>query len=339
MNDDWKQQLDRLHAEMVERNDPAEWVAEADAVDASHRYPYVAVRGPVFGIAVQDPRRDRHWRLLTEMADGLPQQARDGLNSHLWFQAKDETDDPAVRRELLAAVAVLEREPVNELEALGLRYRVVRADEFVRSGDDGLEPARPTDREPDDRSWDGRYDMRLPDPGYVLEPGRSDTSPATAALRLGLRDFVYTDTRIPKALREDSHRAVTTHPDMILLPTGFSIAERNEKGWRPQGSLLPSPHDARRMLYDAMTETWPLIHQFDEAQKAVYAKAAERFKNAGRANEVHVGDSLFRICRIERLARSGPDGPEPPRPSDRDQYEPMKMHPTMDEDGTLHHDD
>ncbi|MFF2846602.1 DUF5954 family protein [Streptomyces sp. NPDC058001] len=337
MTDDWKQQLDRLHAEMMQRNDPAEWVAEADAVDASHRYPNLLVRGPVFGIAVQDPQHDGHWRLLTDLADGMPQQARDALNSHLWFQAKDETDDPAERRELLAAVAVLEREPVNELEALGLRYRVVRADEFVRSGDDGLEPARPTDREPAERSWDGTYDFALPDPGFVLAPGHTDTSPATAALRLGLRDFAYTGNAIAKALREDSQRAVTTHPDMILLPTGFSVAERNEKGWRPQGGLLPTPHAARRMLYETMTESWPFLGEFDDAQKAARAEAAERFKNAGRANEVHVGDSLFRICRIERLARSGPDGPEPPRPSDRDQYEPMQMHPTMDEDGTVHH--
>jgi hypothetical protein len=52
-----------------------------------------------------------------------------------------------------------------------------------------------------------------------------------------------------------------------------------------------------------------------------------------------VGDRLFRICRIERMVRCGPDGPEPPRPSDQDEYGPTKMHPTMDEDGTLHYDD
>ncbi|MEU2744638.1 DUF5954 family protein, partial [Streptomyces sp. NPDC007095] len=60
---------------------------------------------------------------------------------------------------------------------------------------------------------------------------------------------------------------------------------------------------------------------------------------AGRADEARVGDRLFRICRIERMVRCGPDGPEPPRPSDQDEYGPTKMHPTMDEDGTLHYDD
>jgi uncharacterized protein DUF5954 len=52
-----------------------------------------------------------------------------------------------------------------------------------------------------------------------------------------------------------------------------------------------------------------------------------------------VADTLYRIMRIERLVRIGPDGPEPPRPSDQDAYGPMKLHPTMDENGTVHHDD
>lgn len=339
MTDHWKRQLDRLHSNLVRRDDPAELVAEADAVDASVRYPHLAVRGPVFGLAAHDPAAGPHWRLLKPVTDGAPQQTRDGLNSLLWFTAKDDVDDRAVRRELLAAVAVLEREPVNEVEVRGVRYRVVHGEEFARTGDEGLEPPRPTDPEPAERVWDGRRDTPSRDIGFTLDPGRGETSPMTGALRLGLRDFAYTGSRYPADVRADSERAVSTHPDIVLLPVGFGVAERRGQGWRPHGSLSATPHDARRMLYGAMTEAWPLLYDFDARQRTEYARAAKEFRAAGRANDARVGDRLFRICRIERLVRVGPDGPETPRPSDLDDYGPMKMHPSMDEDGTLHHDD
>ncbi|KPI17623.1 hypothetical protein OK074_1644 [Actinobacteria bacterium OK074] len=337
MSDDWKRQIDRAHAALVRRDDPTSWVTEADAMDAFDRFPRLAVRGPAFGIAQQDPRTDAHWRLLLPVTDSTPQMARDGLNSHLWFKAKDDTDEPAVRRALLDAVAVLEREPVNELEVLGVRYRVVRGDEFTRIDDDGPEPPRPTDREPVAPSWENGHRDPLADPGYVLTPGQHDTSPATAALRLGLRGFTYTGERFPADVRADSERALVTHLDITLLPTAFCTVERGRRGWKPHGTLQPTPHDSRRLLYDAMTETWPLIYRFDDEKRAVYRRAAEEFRSAGRANEVRVDDTLFRICRVERLMRSGPDGPEPPRPSDHDDQGPMKMHPTMDEHGTLHY--
>ncbi|GAB2859047.1 hypothetical protein GCM10027074_27620 [Streptomyces deserti] len=336
MTDDWQQQIHALHEELVRRDDPAAWVREADAVDASRRYPYLAMRGPVFGIAAQDPAEGPAWRLLKPVVDGMPQMARDGLNSHLWFTAKDGTDDPAVRRELLAAVSVLEREPVNEVEACGVRYRVVRGDEFARMNDDGLEPPRPTDPEPVERSWDRRAkDSPSPDVGFALDPARSDGLLA-GAMKMGLRDFAYTGSRFPSGVRADSERAVATHPEVVLLPTGFAVVERDEHGWQPRGVLTATPHDARRLLYNGMSEIWAMLYQYDDATKARYAKAAEEYRALDRADEYRVDDRLFRICRVERMVRMGPDGPEMPRPSDVDEYGPMKMHPTMDEDGTIH---
>lgn len=337
MVDDWKRRLDALHAELVRRDDPVAWVTEADAVNASRRYPYMALRGPVFGIAVQEPTVGPDWRLLLPVVNGMPQQARDELHSHLWFKAKDDTDDPAVRRELLAAVAVLEREPVNEVEALGVRYRVVRGDEFARSGEDGLEPPRPTDREPVDRTWGVLSRRPSPDTGFVLDPDQ-DGGLIAGALKLGLRDFAYADSRFPAEVRADSKGAAAAYPDIVLLPVGFGVAERNEKGWRPRGAMMATPHEARDLLYGAMTDTWPVLYKLDEREKAEYIKAAEEFKAAGHANEARVGDRLYRICRIERLVRCGPDGPEPPRRTDVDEYGPSKMHPTMSEDGSLHYD-
>ncbi|QKW07237.1 hypothetical protein HUT18_13385 [Streptomyces sp. NA04227] len=339
MVDDWKRELDQLHAGLVSRDDPAEMVAEADAMDASVRYPQLAVRGPVFGVAVQDPRTDEPWRVVESLSGGAPQEARDGLNSLLWFRAKDDTDDPGVRRELLAAVAKLESEPVDEVEALGLRYRVVRGDQVSRIGEDGLEPPRPTDREPADRSWEHRSGTTACDEDFLLDPDGSGGGLAAGALRLGLRGFAYAGARFPADVREDSERAVRTHPGIVLLPVAFGVVERSEKGWAPRGAFMATPHDARRLLYSGMTEIWPMFYDFDDAQRAAYTRAAEEFKAAERANEVRVDGSLFRICRIERLVRVGPDGPETPRPSDQDSYGPMKMHPTMDEDGTIHYDE
>lgn len=331
--------MDRLHAALVRRDDPAAWVTEADAVDASYRYPYVALRGPVFGLAAQDPRTGSHWSLVRPVTNGTPQQARDELNSLLWFRAKDDTDDRAVRRALLAAVDVLDREPVNEVDVLGVRYRVVRGDEFARSDKDGnLEPPRPTDVEPVDLTWDKDDKSPSPDIDFALDVDREDGVMA-GAMKLGLRDFTYAGPRFPTDVRKDSEQAVTACPDIVLLPVGFGVAERNGKGWLPRGSLMSTPHGARQLLYGQLTETWPLVRDFDADQKAVYAQAAEEFRAAGRANEVRVSGSLFRISRIERFVRVGPDGPEQPRASDQDGYGPMKIHPTMDEDGTLHYDD
>ncbi|QDY77196.1 DUF5954 family protein [Streptomyces qinzhouensis] len=370
MADDWKRRIDRLHENLVRRDDPAAWVTEADAVEASYRYPDLLVRGPVFGLAAQNtgdgghgghggkrrpgaPRAERGstagpwrdggenggWRLLRPVSGGTPQEARDSLNSFLWFRAKDDTDDPRLRRTLLDAVAVLENEPVNEVEVLGCRYRVVRADEFARRGEDGMEPPRPTDPEPgNDYSWEGGRGREWPEVGLTIDPDR-DEGLMAGAMKLGLRSFTYNGALYPDQVRRDSELAVEHYPDIALLPVGFSLAELADGQWTPRGALLPSPHDARRALFDGMNEFWPMMYRFDPARRAAHARAAAEFKAAGRADEARVGDVLYRVCRIERAVRCGPDGPEPPRPSDLDSWGPMKLHPTMDDDGTLHYDE
>lgn len=311
-----------------------EWVKEADGVQASQRYPHLALRGPLFGVAVE---REHGWEVVREVAAGMPQEARDGLNSLLWFRAKDDTDDPKVRRDLLAAVAILEKEPVDEIEALGERYRIVRADEFARSGEDGLEPPRPTDPDAAEASWETVTGQDSPDAGFVIAPHREDGL-TREALKLGLRTFAYTGERFPAEVLKDSLRAVDTHPDIALLPLTFGVAERRGAGWRPQGGRQATPHDARRMLYAGMTELWPRIYEYGKKKAERYRQAGEAFRAAPRANEARVDDRVFRICRVERLVRFGADGPEPPRPSDVDDFGPIKMHPTMDEDGSLHYD-
>ncbi|EFF93770.1 conserved hypothetical protein [Streptomyces sp. e14] len=338
MTDDWQRQLHALHEELIRRDDPAAWVKEADAVDASLRYPHLALRGPVFGVAVQDPAAGPGWRVLKPVVDGMPQVARDGMHSHLWFTAKDGTDDRAVRRELLAAVALLEREPANEVTACGVRYRVVRGEEFMRCALDGApEPPRPTDPEPADRTWERRQRAEpSPDADFVLDPDRV-AGPMAYALKQGLREFSYRGGRCPDDIRADSERALTTHPEVVLLPVAFGLVERRGEGWMPRGGLHAAPHQARRMFYDGMAEIWAMLHDYDDEQKARYARAAEEYRALQRADEFTVDGRAFRICRVERMVRMGPDGPEPARPSDVDEYGPTKMHPTMDEDGTITH--
>ncbi|MCF3963699.1 DUF5954 family protein [Streptomyces fuscigenes] len=332
MPGDWMRQIDRLHAGLVRRDDPTAWVREADAVRASLRYPHLALRGPVFGVAAREPGHGGTWRAVRPVTCSTPQEARDALNSLLWFRAKDGDDAPAERRALLAAVGLLERAAPDELDVLGVRYRVVRADEMARSGDEGLEPPRPTDVEPHRTSWEGDGDTSSRDPGTCLQAGQEEPSPMAGALRLALRRFAYTGARFPAEVRADSARAVETHPDVVLLPTGFGVAERRGTVWTPRSSLLPTPHDARRLLYESMTGAWPMLFHFDRRTTEAYARAARRFRAARRANEVRVDDTLFRVCRIERLVRTGPDGPEPPRRSDHDAYGPMRLHPVADDE-------
>ncbi|WP_221890667.1 DUF5954 family protein [Streptomyces sp. WAC01280] len=337
MDKHWKQRLDRAHAGLVQREDPVAWVTEADAVEAVVRYPRLAIRGSLFGVAAREPGGP--WRVVVPLQSGMPQETRDSLQSMFFFRAKDDTDDPEVRRGLLAAVRILEEQPVDELEVLGTTYRIVRADEFARAGDDTLEPPRPTDPEPVLRVWERpRGARRSPDTDVLLDP-ETVNGPMVEALRIGLREFEYTGKRYPADVRADSRRAVVTHPDIAMLPVTFGIVERNGDGWTPHGSLAPTPHEARRSLYDDLTGLWAMVYEWSDEKREQYRQVGEQYRAAGRADEVRVDEREFRICRVERMVRFGPDGPEGPRPSDVDAYGPTKMHPRMDEDGTLHYDE
>ncbi|MFD5108712.1 DUF5954 family protein [Streptomyces cinereoruber] len=337
MDEHWKRRLDEVRAGLVREGDPVAWVTETDAAEAVVRYPRLAVRGSLFGVVARDAEEGSPWRVVLPVQSGMPQEARDSLHSKFFFWAKDDTDDRKVRRELLAAVHVLERKPVDELVVLGTTYRIVRGDEVARMGDDGLEPPRPTDPEPVFRVWERQTgDRGCLDTGAVLDPEKVRGLMAEA-LRIGLREFHYVGKRYPAAVRADSRKAVTTHPDIAMLPVGFGVVERSGDVWQPQGSLSPTPHEARRGLYTCLTDLWGRLYEWDDAQRERYRRAGELFRASQRADEVRVDGREFRICRVERMVRFGPDGPEGPRPSDIDEYGPTKMHPRMDEDGTVYH--
>ncbi|MDQ0773284.1 hypothetical protein QF026_001750 [Streptomyces aurantiacus] len=342
MSDDWKRRMEQAAAELLRRDDPVALVREVDALDASTRCPYVWPRGPVFGVAALGPEPDARWRLVSEATDGTPQDARDALNSLLWFRAKDEADTVAERRELLAAVRLLECERIDELTVLGSRYRVVRGDEYARcSLTDGPEPPRPTDPEPADRFW-GHQPGRartLPDIGHLLDTRPDDPTAPFGVMaegnRQALRDFTYEGEHVPPAMRAESREAVRRYPELVLLPVGFGVIKRAGAGWTPASLLQPTPHDARRVVHNGLSGLWADMYDLDTATRDAYARAAEQLEATPHSNEVTVLEDTYRICRVERMLRTGPDGPEPPRSSDPETTEPMRIRPPLDEHGNI----
>lgn len=342
VSDDWKRRLERAAAELLRRDDPVALVREMDALDASTRYPYVWPRGPVFGVAALGPEPDTRWRLVSEATDGTPQEARDALNSLLWFQAKDEAGTVAERRELLAAVNLLECERTDELTVLGTRYRIVRGDEYARcSLNKGPEPPRPTDPEPADRSWDHRPGRArtLPDIGHPLDALMDDPTAPPGVMaegtRQALRDFTYEGEHVPPAMRAASRQAVHDHPELVLLPIGFGVIKRTGVGWSPASRLQPTPHDARRVLHNGLSGIWADMYDLDTVTRDAYARAAEHLESTPHLNEVTAQGDTYRICRVERMLRTGPAGPEPPRCSDPETTEPMRIRPLLDEHGVI----
>ncbi|MFG3529436.1 DUF5954 family protein [Streptomyces sp. NPDC047917] len=323
---------DHLVINVQHREDPVSLVTEADAFAASRTYGNIVVRGPLFGVAEQRRGERPRWRLLTDMNTGYPQDARDALNSHLWFRAKDETDDPGERRTLLDAVARLETEPVNELTVGDTRYRIVRADEFARTGAGRLEPPRPTDV--DSEGWDLSAQTPSTTKGFVVDHAAA-VGLTEGLERMGLVPVSYTSERFPPDVLADSQRALRTHPGLVLLPVVFRVMEREERSWSMASSQHPTPQDARRSLVYQLQTFLPLSEELDEREAAVYARAAEAYMRRLRPNELNVRGRRFEIARIERMMRVGPAGPEGPRRSDIDDQGPTKIHPTMDEWGNI----
>lgn len=340
--------------------EPVEAAVEADAVDAVARIGNLVVRGPLFGVAAQDDGDGPAWRVIVAVTLGCPQQARDSLNSRLWFRAKDDADGPEERRALLAAVTRLETERVDEVAVAGTRFRIVRAEEYAAVGSRGtMEGPRPTDPEPLAPDWSRASRGPEVDDGLVLDP-TAPVTPTQVAEQLALRDLCYTGDRFPEDVRADSRRALDLHPDILLLPPSFTVVERSTNSWAPVSGPHASAHSARRSLDFALTWTWPRMRGLIPIDAAVdvdarteaegdgaarpredlaeYAKAATALR-AGRVNRLKFQGTVYQIARTRRLLRWGPDGPEGPRPSDVNSQDPMRLHPVLDEEGRIVSDD
>ncbi|MFY1670403.1 DUF5954 family protein [Plantactinospora sp. WMMB334] len=147
MANDGKRVPEHLLIKIEQRDDPVSAVSEDDARRRSVAYPTLMWGAPIFGSAEEV---DGRWRILRLNADA-PQHARDSLASHfrkLFSDTPDTAEHTAERTEYETVYELLDWEPVDELTVYGRRYRIIRAQPFIRMGPDGPEPPRPTDPDP-----------------------------------------------------------------------------------------------------------------------------------------------------------------------------------------------
>jgi hypothetical protein len=300
---------------------PVAALADTEAWQARGAYPQVHFAGgPAFGVAHE--REDGGWELHPYFGAPAPQDARDGLRPYFARRGAEAeaAGDRRAARKWLAAAGRMDREAVDEIAVLGTRYRVVRADKFVRTGPLGPEMPRPTDPDPGEVGWA----CRVPDPaaGFVIDPVIA-TGLSEGILKLELLAAVRPRGTVPDEVREDSLRAARSHPGGVLLPAAFVAAELSRGHWRPLSiETEPTPQGARDWLVGHLRITVPWELNLGPAERAVYAEGADRLDDE-RADELTVAGRRFRIVRVERLIRIGPDGPEGPRPSDPDPQLPV----------------
>ncbi|MCC9306584.1 DUF5954 family protein [Kitasatospora sp. RB6PN24] len=311
MTDDSRQLPAHRNLRVTTPDEPVAALRDIEAWRARDRYPELrGFSGPVFGIAAE--RADGGWRLCRHLGSPDPQSSRDGM-ALLFRQLAAEAGaagEASAQREYLSAAERLDWEVVDELAVLSRRYRVVRAELFVRSGADGPEPPRPTDPDPHPVGHAFGDDDGLD--GLVLDPS-APIELCEGVLRLQLLRLVRPAGALaPDSVRE-AEAARRSHPDGVLLPTAFSIAERSAFGWRPEPAVLcRTPQAARDFLSMDLRVMSPVLRGLNAAERAVYAEAADLLDDT-RCDEVEVAGRLLRVIRVERLLRMGPDGPEGPR--------------------------
>ncbi|MDG4793495.1 DUF5954 family protein [Micromonospora sp. WMMD1082] len=309
---------DHLLINIERRDDPVSAVSEDDARRRSVAYPRLMWGAPIFGCAGEV---DGRWRIVGLDAEE-PQHARDSLASHLrrlLSETPDTAEHAAVRAAYKTAYEVLDWEPVNELAVGGRRYRIIRAQPFIRMGPDGPEPPRPTDADP----YPPGEAQRTTSPvnGFVIDPA-AGTGLTDGLVRMEMVTASYQAESVPEDVRADSRRAVATHPNVVLLPVGFTVGGYVDGRWRPRSlATYPTPQAAR----DAESFTIADIPRDENTSMEDLMEAYARARAAHRpprTDDFEVGGVRCRVTRVETFIRFGPDGPEGPRPSDRDSFPP-----------------
>ncbi|MEV6399745.1 DUF5954 family protein [Streptomyces sp. NPDC051907] len=287
--------------------------ADEEAWRARKNYPRLMTAGlPVFFYTKE--LEQGGWEILGTGGD-TPQSARDGLAAYLRRNAEG-------RRKMLAAAEKLDWVAMDEVRVAGQRYRVVRAEQFVRMGPDGPEPPRPSDPDPARPGEAYRVPSRVH--GFVVDP-HTESGVSEGFLRLDLMRSATHAKAVPAAVHADSVRARDTHPGVVVLPAEFGIAEKCEGRWRPHGGSSTTPQGARDGLAMHFRVFAPVMLKLDEEERAEYARAADRLDEK-RGVGLSVAGTGYRVVRVETAVRVGPDGPERPRPSDHDPEPPVGPH-------------
>jgi Family of unknown function (DUF5954) len=295
---------------------PVAALADVETWKARKAYPSTLFAGgPVFGVARE--RAEGGWELQPHFTGLAPQDARDALGAH--FRVLAGAGGPAAG-EYAAAAERLDWEALDELAAADRRYRIVRAERFIRMGPDGPEPPRVTDP---DRTDPAQAPLD-PAAGLVIDPG-DDDGLAPGVLRVELLTALLKNGSVPRDVREDSRAAARTHPGGVLLPATFMAAEREGGRWRPQSTgTAPTPRDARDGLAVQLRVMVPWQKDLTDEEHELYKRAADHL-DTEQCNELDVAGRHFRVIRVERLIRVGPWGPEGPRPSDADPVPPSRV--------------
>ncbi|MFJ9241784.1 DUF5954 family protein [Streptomyces sp. NPDC101776] len=318
---------------------PAAALADVEAWQARKAYPNVlGGGGAVFGVA--EELETGGWRIVSFFSTPYPQGARDSMSMTFrgLARAAEDAGDTATQQEWLRGAERLDWEAVDELTVLGRRFRVIRADQFIRMGPTGPEPPRPSD--PDPAKVGHGYEFQGPTKGFVIDP-YTPTGMSEGILRMELLSLVHAPGTSPAAMRKDSRRALKTHPGGVLLPAEFTAAEFSDGHWSPTQMTKSSPQGSRDSLTNYLRVMAPVMEQLDEETKAEYGRLADRI-DAERCDEIVIDGCRTRIVRVERLVRVGPDGPEGPRPSDPDpelptgvQEQQLREEGVFDEDRVL----
>lgn len=254
-----------------------------------------------------------------------PQDARDGLAHHFRVMERDAADE-AVRRELVRAYELLDRERRDELWVAGRRYRVGRLERFSRMGPDGPETPLPSDPDSADVGSAERAPRRVV--GGINANARTGTE--AALLRHELRDKTPADGT--PEMQRDALRALDTHPRVVIMPTEFALATETNGSWTRQWELKPTPQAVRDLLAgmlrlecgpdhpDPVVAASAVRMQLPTpgAERAAELCATADMIERDRPVDFRALGSHYRVVRIDQLIRLGMDGPEPPRPSDPD---------------------
>jgi hypothetical protein len=322
MSNDSKQVPDHLLIKIEQRDDPVSAVSEDDARNRSVAYPTLMWGAPIFGCAEEVGGR---WRIVRLNADE-PQHARDGLASHfrkLFSDAPETAEHEAERAEWEAAYELLDWEPVDELTVNRRRYRIIRAQPFIRMGPDGPEPPRPTDPDPYPPGQTERDTSQMD--GFVIDP-TAGTGLTDGLVRMEMISASYQPTTVPEDVHADSRRAMTTHPNVVLLPVSYTVGEHVAGGWRPQSATTyATPQAARDAGSFSMADIMPDENTPMEEFMAAYQRAHAAHQPP-RTDDFEVRGTRCRVTRVETFVRVGPNGPEGPRPSDRESYLPPARH-------------
>ncbi|MFE2105022.1 DUF5954 family protein [Kitasatospora sp. NPDC059463] len=230
-----------------------------------------------------------------------------------------------------------EWEALDEISVAGRDYRVLRAEQVLRPGPDGIEPPRPTDPDPAAVGEGYRLPSRVE--GFVIGPAAGVT-PVDGILRLDLTALVPAGRFVPEDVRDGARLASHLHPEVMVLPAHCAVAEFRDGRGGPMTGACETPQGARDCLAACLREFAPRLDpHFGEEEPARYAEAADRL-DTGRADEVRVAGRRFRPVRVEPVVRLGPDGPELPRTSDRDPDEPLRVQEQRDRAaGIVHGED